>query len=65
MSNSTYRQRLLDEREWRSAAKARILNRIKNKKTFKSKMQALDVIAKHNIELTKIDKILKDHVAWS
>lgn len=60
----TYRDKLLEEREWRTAAKWKILNKIKNKGTNKSVMQALDVIAKHNIELTKIDKVLKDHVNW-
>jgi hypothetical protein len=55
---------LADERAYRVKAKRRILSKIHNKITIKAFNQALNVINKHNIELVKIDKILKDGFVW-
>lgn len=54
-----------EERQWRTKSKHKLIHKASKAKTFKSFSQIMDVIGKHNVELVKIDKILKDGKAWA
>lgn len=59
-----YRDQLVEERKWRLEHKAKVLNKLASKKTFKSFTQAINSIGEDTKEIVKIDRILKDGVNW-